>query len=159
MTKSTSELSIQLRLAPRSAQLDVGKDAADIGDGGGEPLHLAHALVHLFQPLGDARKGVGEFAVDGARELLVHRLADALQVLGVDVHDVLQVLREAVADVREVCLRRAVQPFQGAGVIVGEFADGVRLSLQFFQLLQDGAVPAFFALQKQNDDEQQAQRT
>ena len=77
----------KLHLPEDPAGLDVAEDLFQVPDPGRQRLHLAEALVNLFQLAADRLKGLADPALEGGLELLVDRAADFFEALaGVRLH-------------------------------------------------------------------------
>ena len=148
------EEGVELRLPPGAAQLDVGEDAADVRNALGERLHLAHAFMHLFETVGNARVAFRKLAVRRG-EFIVHRAADDFEIVRVDVGDVLDVFREARFDVVEAHFGGAAQIIGGTGAVIGILQRLVRLFFQPFE----GAVASLCGSGKKDDEKQKAKRS
>ena len=73
----------QLDLAQNAAGLNAGEYLLQPAHIGGKALHLAQALVHLFQLVVDRLKAFGHPLLQRVLQLLVHGVANLVQLLGV----------------------------------------------------------------------------
>src|SRR5262249_42911804 len=92
----------ELHLAPRTPRLHVAEHPLEVTSVAGEPLHLAEALVHLLEPLGDQLEALAEALLERALQLLVHRLSHPLEALPVLLLDAPKALVDDGADAVEV---------------------------------------------------------
>ena len=73
----------QLDLAQNAAGLDAGKHLLQPAHIGGKALHLTQAFVHLFQLVVDRLKAFSHPLLQRVLQLLIHGVADLVQLLGV----------------------------------------------------------------------------
>ena len=77
------EQGLELDFAPGAARLDVGQHLLQVADAGGQRVHFAEALVHLFQPFAHELERVAEALLKCRVQLLVNRLAHLFELAGV----------------------------------------------------------------------------
>ena len=73
----------KLDLTQNAACLDAGEHLLQPAHIGSKALHLAQALVHLLQLVVDRLKAFGHPLLQCVLQLLIHRVADLVQLLGV----------------------------------------------------------------------------
>jgi hypothetical protein len=73
----------ELHLTEDTARLDVGQHALQIADAGGQRLHLAETLVHLFEPFTDLLERFAQALLQGLLQFLVHHMPHLVELAAV----------------------------------------------------------------------------
>ena len=121
----------QLYFAQNTAGLYAGKHLLQAAHIGGKVLHLAQALVHLFQLGADRPERFADPALQRGFQLFVHRAADFIQLFVIVGPDVCHALQQGCP--------HAVQPV-GVGVF-----QIFQAGFQHLQLSQQGIVGSALA--------------
>ena len=87
--KDVLEQCLELVFRPGATRLDVGQHPLQVPDAVRQRAHFPEAALDGFEMIADHLERISETALQSALQLLVHRLADLLQLLRVAVANLL----------------------------------------------------------------------
>ena len=121
----------QLDLAQDAAGLDARQHLLQPAHVGRQRLHLAQALVDLFQLVADGLEALAHPLLQGVLELLVHRAADLVQLFGVLSPDGVHPLGQGAAHLLQPL---GVGQLHGAQAALQGLFHGLEAALKVFLL-------------------------